>query len=104
LNTAETGIPECTSSPGFYCPASTESLTAINTGFNGATSTVSFSVANPETQNGNFEAFSNTAGPGDSSNILYFDWGLPFFYGRNVYVALENAAGTGGAYWAYDTF
>jgi hypothetical protein len=32
-----------------------------------------------------------------------FDWGLPFFYGRHVFVAIEGAPTPGGTgpYWAY---
>jgi hypothetical protein len=39
------------------------------------------------------------AGP----NSGMFDWGLPFFYGRNVYTAIEGANTPAGAgpYWAY---
>ncbi len=109
LDGAASGIPECTGSyAGYYCPASTENnLTATNTGSNGATSTVTFSVANTETLIGNSGSnvvFSNLAGTGDDTAYgLYFDWGAPFFFGRTVYIALEGqtAAGTAGPYWAY---
>jgi hypothetical protein len=32
-----------------------------------------------------------------------FDFGLPFFYGKNVYVAIDGRAtpGGNGPYWAY---
>jgi hypothetical protein len=108
LNSAETGLPECTTYTGFYCPTNPVSLTATNTGSNGKTSTVSFSVANGEALlNSTNNAFSNVAGTGDDTADpaygLYFDWGLPFFYGKSVFVALEgtSAAGTEGPYWAY---
>jgi len=29
----------------------------------------------------------------------YFDWGLPFFYGRNVYTSITPDGN--GSYWAY---
>jgi len=109
LNAADTGIPECTASAfaGFYCPTNTESLTATNSS-NGATSTVSFSVADGENLlNSSNNALPELAGTGDDTTDptfgLYFDWGLPFFYGKSVFVALEgtSAAGTDGPYWAY---
>jgi hypothetical protein len=36
-------------------------------------------------------------------NPSIFDWGLPFFYGRKVYTAIEsrNTPGGVGPYWAY---
>lgn len=81
-------IPVC---PGnlssFYCPTSNlTGLTATNTGANGATNTVTFGVDNTQNLNGSDFAFSNLAGPLTGS----FDWGLPFFYGRHVYTAIDN--------------
>jgi hypothetical protein len=49
-------------------------------------------------------AFGGLAGPASTPPApAYFDWGLPFFYGRNVYTAIEGATAPGGTppYWAY---
>jgi hypothetical protein len=95
-----TGIPECSDNPSFYCPSSTLSLTAENEGANGHTGTVTFDVANGDslfaTSNA---AFDNLAGTHPGS----FDWGLPFFFGRNVFVAIDGQETPGGPgpYWAY---
>ncbi len=100
----DSSIADC-SSPlvGFFCPASTLSLTAQNKGRNGVTTTVMFSVGNAQTLLGNSSdaAFDDVAGPGLDSNT--FDWGLPFFMGRTVYVALDGATTSGGKgpYFAY---
>jgi len=101
-----TALPECTNmgETAFYCPASTQSLTAINLGTNGTSGSVNFSVANAHTlftSNITATAFNDIAGtiPAGSG----FDWGLPFFFGRNVFSAIEGAstpAGT-GPYVAY---
>ena len=82
----------------FYCPATTQSLTATIRGGNGASATVNFSVANAETltMNANFYAFSNLAG--EASDTTTFAFGMPFFYGRSVFTAIEaqtTPAGTG---------
>jgi hypothetical protein len=94
----------------FYCPTSTQNFTATNQGTNNASGTVSFSIANAETlfSSPTATVFGDLAGPsidgsGSSAVQPYFDWGLPFFYGRNVYTAIESANTTGGTgpYWAY---
>jgi hypothetical protein len=108
LTNASTGLPGCTTYTGFYCPTTAQSLTATNQGSNGGTSTVSFSVANGDNLlNSNNDAFSNLAGTGDDTTnnppFTYFDWGLPFFFGRHVFVVLEgkSAGSQSGPYWAY---
>jgi hypothetical protein len=109
LTDASTGLAGCTTFTGFYCPTTAQSLTATNQGSNGATSTVSFSVANADNLllNTNNDAFSNLAGTGDDTTnnppFTYFDWGLPFFFGRSVFVVLEgkSAGSQSGPYWAY---
>ena len=81
----------------FDCPASTQMLSATIQGTGGAASLVSFSVANAETVlavNPTFFAFNNLAGTNSDSRV--FDWGLPFFYGRNVFTAIEGQSTPGG--------
>jgi hypothetical protein len=101
----DSAIPQCTSnqSMGYFCPTSTVNLTAQNQGLNGATSSVSLSVANTDMlfANASFTVFDDLATPGDDNNT--FAWGFPFFLGRSVYVANEGATTSGGMgpYFAY---
>ncbi len=91
--------------PGFYCPASTKNVSATIQGANGATALVDFSVANADTlvtSNPDFAAFANLAAP--QFVATSFDWGLPFFYGRNVYTAIEGAGTPGGPTGPYVAF
>ena len=90
----------CATNNLLCCPATTLTLTATNVGANGAQSTVAFSVvaADPLFQaQPRFAAFGNIAGPnrvvGPSPSS---DWGLPFFSGRTVFVAVEGARTPGG--------
>lgn len=99
-----TSITTCTSNPDFYCPPGSLTLSATNTGGNGRRSDVMFSVANAEalfsTNNGTNRAFNNLAGTNAPPS---FDWGLPFFFGRRVFTAIDGQstpAGT-GPYFAY---
>lgn len=101
LNTATTGLPACPDA-GFtqlYCPAANAGLSAMNEGFsNGNSGTVSFTVGNAEALiNSSDNAISILGGLGETtSNALFFDWGLPFFYGTNVFVAIDGATTPGG--------
>ena len=96
-------IPTCSVNTSFFCPASTLSLTATNTGTNNAVSTVGFKVDNADNlfnNNPGDEAFSNLAGPqnstppaacnSDGSGDCTFDFGLPFFYGRTIFTAIDG--------------
>jgi hypothetical protein len=101
LDTATTGFPGCTQNPDFYCPSIPQTLSATNQGQNGKSSAVTFNVATADTllSNVNNFAFNNIAGPNSGA----FDFGLPFFFGRNVYTAIElqsTPAGP-GPYFAY---
>jgi len=98
----------------FYCPTSTQSLSAINQGHDaggatiGATSTVSFQIANLNAINASDYAIADvggTAAVSTGTNTLNddFDFGLPFFYGRRVFTAIEGttAGGNTGPFYAY---
>jgi len=101
LDSNTTGFPACLDYTLWYCPSSTQSLSAVNQGMNGATSTVNFTVGNADTLAANLnDAVANgLAGPNPGG----FDWGLPFFFGRSVYTAIEGHSTPGGQgpYWAY---
>jgi hypothetical protein len=104
LDSTTTGIPVCSDANYFYCPSATQSLSATNEGSTGSPSgTVSFSVANADNlfnNNPNANVFGQLAGPNSLSG---FDWGLPFFYGRKVFTAIQGQSTPGGTgpYWAY---
>jgi hypothetical protein len=89
----------------FYCPATPVSETAINQGENGSSSTVPFEITSLNSLNGNYYATPTIGGPAATNGMLgpYFDWGLPFFYGKSVYVAIDGqVAGSAiGPYYAY---
>ncbi len=115
---ADSSIPTCSSTssaPNFYCPNSTLSLSATNSGVdpttgqpNGVTSTVSFLVGNADsllTANPTFYAYDDLGAPATAipNAPPELDFGLPFFFGRNVYVAINGANTPGGLgpYYAY---
>jgi Protein of unknown function (DUF3443) len=83
----------------FYCPASDVDLTVTFEGMNAVSAVVDFTVGNAQTlgtNNPNFVVLPTLAATNPLSGS--FDYGLPFFYGRRVATALENAAtsvGTG---------
>ncbi len=87
---------------GWYCPSTLQSLTAVNLSSSGQGGTVEFNVGNlinlaNSTDNRVFLEVG-----GDSGGSL-FDWGLPFYIGRNVYHGIDgksSSLGT-GPYWAY---
>jgi hypothetical protein len=91
-------FPACTGfAQGLYCPATTQNLSATLQGTNGNASSANFSVANADqlaAANPTFFAFSNLAAPNGDPNG--FAWGLPFFFGRSVYTAIEGRSTSGG--------
>jgi len=97
--TALASCPTTSGFNGFYCPASTTLLGVTFQGLNGATGSGSISIANAVSQvsmNPNATAYSNIGTRMNEAGG--FDFGLPFFFGRNVFTAIEDAstpAGTG---------
>lgn len=109
-----TNIPTCPTNTlagnlsSFYCPSSTENLSATNEGANGKTESTSFSVSNAEdlftnSSTASDAAISTLAGANPSG--VGFDWGLPFFYGVNVYSSIDGQSVPSGQpaapWWAY---
>ena len=101
----DASIPACAAPlDSFFCPPNTLNLMATlvgfdGVGFNGPQIAVPFQVANTQnllqTNNG---AFNNLGG-----SFSIFDWGLPFFFGRTVFVGIEGQTsplGT-GPYFAF---
>jgi hypothetical protein len=111
LDSATTGIPTCSGNnlpPNtWYCPTtSPDNLTATNQGQNalgqgvGNAVAVNFSIEDTTTLfSGNNTAFSTLGG----TNPGAFDWGLSFFFGRNVFTAIDTLSTPGGTgpYFAY---
>ena len=95
----DSSITICTGAlDNWFCPnPSPDNLTASNQGTNMSSGVqVSFSVENAGIlfQGGN-TAFSTLGGPYISTPAA-FDWGLSFFYGRNVFTAIDGASTPGG--------
>jgi len=97
LDSVTANLPTCPENnlSSFYCPASTTKLNAIVSGADGGGSLVNFRIADASRLDGSSCAFGNLAGPmpGYSSadpRVPSFDWGLPFFFGRSVYTAIEG--------------
>jgi hypothetical protein len=111
LDQPQSGIPNC---GDWYCPTTAETLNATNEATGGNSRGVQFSISNADTLfSTSFVAFSDLAGPNttgtpnsvDQAADGYFDWGLPFFYGRNVYTSIWNVTPPSGVpagpFWAY---
>lgn len=103
LDSTTTGLPGCGSNPsGFYCPGgSPQTFSTTIIGTNAASAVANFAIANANTllsSTGAF-AFDDIGGPNPNA----FDFGLPFFYGRTVYTAIElqNTPVGAGPYFAF---
>jgi hypothetical protein len=94
-NPATLGIQNCYDNP-FYCPGSTTPVSLTVNGANGASGTVTVNIANADTlftDNPDFSAFNNLARESLSgSGTDQFDLGLPFFFGRTVFVGIAGTA------------
>ena len=101
LDQTATGMPPCSTPQGFYCPASQQAFSATNIGVSGANKAASFNIQNANTlfQSPTNAAFNNLGGPNPNS----FDFGLPFFFGKSVFTAIEGQSTPGGTgpYFAY---
>jgi hypothetical protein len=101
LDSSLTSLPDCANDSSFYCPSSVSSLSATTSSPGGGNVTFNFSVGNADTlfsEPADF-VFGTLAGPNPGA----FDWGLPFFFGRNVFTAIESRSTPAGQgpYWAF---
>lgn len=101
LDSTATAMPACKDLKFLYCPGSTQNFSAVNIGANGASGTVNFSIANGDAQVSN--ASNGVAPDLGGPNPGVVDWGMPFFFGRRVFVAVEgrNTPGGPGPFVAY---
>ena len=105
----DSGIPNCGgNNSSWFCPAnSPDNLSAGNQGTTmNSPVTVNFSIENANNLfNTSNTAFSTLGGPFPSGSSPAFDWGLSFFYGRNVFTGIENTSVPGtnivGPYFAF---
>ena len=107
----DASIAQCTDTQtmGYYCPSSPQGLSPTIQGANGASASASFTLNNAETLFSTGDSVLPGLGgdPNTLSNLsalsTSFDFGLPFFFGRRVYTAIEgrSAGGVVGPYFAY---
>ncbi len=94
---------ECEDAPYWYCPSPNATFTAENEGVtNGNSGTVSFTVVDADSfidnsEDDNDAVMNGLAGPFTGM----FDWGMPFFFGVNVYTAIAGQSAAGAPYVAY---
>jgi hypothetical protein len=97
----DTSLPACSLSTDFYCPANPLTLNATVIAYDGSTSgSVAFTIDNIDSMS-NAVIAGRVGGKYDSKHNSNnaFDWGLPFFFGRKVYIGLETDPN--GPYWAF---
>ena len=114
LRFPDDALTACASS-SFFCPSGSTSLASVQLGQNNQQSTINFVVDNADvlfTQNPGAAVLPTLAasnGTGDCSagvGACQFEWGLPFFYGRIVFIAIEERSVPGGPlgpWFAYST-
>ena len=101
LDSTSTSLPECSDNANFYCPASNTGLSATPASTGSVSEALKFTIGNADSLFADPSAFVFPTLGGPNSGT--FDWGLPFFFGRNVYTAIngKNTPGGQGPYWAF---
>ena len=94
----------CSPGEGFFCSAA--NLSATITTLTNVPLTANFTIGDASamfTANPDVAAYPQLAAPIGAMQSQTFDFGLPYYYGRNVFAAIEtrDAGGTTGPYFAY---
>ena len=107
----DTSIPTCTATgfTGYYCPTTPLSMSATLLAADRSNVQAPFAIYNAQNLFSTDDAALPTLGANpellDSLSPYSdsFDFGLPFFFGRNIYVAFEGrtAGGTAGPFFAF---
>jgi hypothetical protein len=104
---ASTGIVECGGElAGYYCPSAVVPFSVTAFGANNVQGVVQFNISNASallnTGNAVFNDLGGDSGTGPSTD--YLDLGLPFFFGRTVYVGIAGSSATyPNGYWAFES-
>jgi hypothetical protein len=103
---ADSNIAPCmTTDTDFYCPGNTLTLALSIQGQNGVmVNNLTFGVGNAQTMlnnNPSFNVFPLLAGTIPAGNPGTFDYGLAFFYGKRVAVAVDKTSVGTGPYIAF---
>jgi hypothetical protein len=107
----DSSLATCTNNTDFYCPATATTLSLTTSSYDASTSgTVSVQLVSVDNLDSTVNAayiggpMSSLSTGSNSANYAdAFDLGLPFFFGRKVFVVIEGSSATKGAgpYWAY---
>jgi hypothetical protein len=98
----DASLTVCSDSADFYCPPSPLALSATTMSSDGsASANIAFSIVSVDNLPANITAafVGGPNGSAHSSGNNAFDWGLPFFFGRSVFVGFEG--NPSGPFWAY---
>jgi len=94
---ASSGITACTDNTSYYCPSSTVPVSVTLSGENSTSGTITFNIMNADTLfatgNAAFNDLGGVGGTGPANDKL--DFGLPFFFGKSIYVGMMPGLWTG---------
>ncbi len=108
-NPSSATLPDCkladATFSGWFCPSSATNLSLITSGASGeAQSIIPFQIGNfMELSKSKNNVFSELGGQSQPAGTEVLYLGLPFFFGRNVYVGIDGTTSSlgKGPYWAY---
>ncbi len=92
-------LPNCASpNSNWFCPPSPVILSAINAGATGSPSNaIFFQIGSLTALIGSSNSVSSSIGGALPNQSPLFDWGLPFYLGRNIYVGINGKTSSLGS-------